>query len=125
MLRSLLGRRRKSRHPAAIARREEAERARRVHQSKRREELLIARLRAERMTPLTQPIRPRDEIIADVRRNRISPASGGVEIEVMGSTTYQPEGRRGARLHPADTRPPVVGNRAGESPSAGNQGRTL
>jgi hypothetical protein len=61
LLRSLFSRQRQSRHPAAITRREEAERARRASENKAAIERQAALAKAMTLRPLSTPMRPRDE----------------------------------------------------------------
>lgn len=103
LLRSLFARRRKSRHPAAITRREEAERARRASENKAAIERQAALAKAMTLRPLSTPMRPRDEVVADIRRAREarnSPVPGGTETGRIGPAldAVWPEGTRGALL---------------------------
>jgi hypothetical protein len=103
LLRSLFSRQRQSRHPAAITRREEAERARRASENKAAIERQAALAKAMTLRPLSTPMRPRDEVVADIRRTREarnSPVPGGTETGRIGPAldAVWPEGTRGALL---------------------------
>jgi hypothetical protein len=103
LLRSLFSRQRQSRHPAAITRREEAERARRASENKAAIERQAALAKAMTLRPLSTPMRPRDEVVADIRRTREarnSPVPGGTETGRIGPAldAVSPEGTRGALL---------------------------
>ena len=103
LLRSLFSRQRQSRHPAAITRREEAERARKASENKAAIERQAALAKAMTLRPLSTPMRPRDEVVADIRRAREarnSPVPGGTETGRIGPAidAVWPEGTRGALL---------------------------
>lgn len=124
LLLSLFSRKRKSRHPAAVTRREEAERARKASAEARSERLRQARKFAQRIVPLATPMRPRDEVVADIRRARhalqVSPASGGAENEAKGLVHRPYAGGNAGGTSP--TLPPTRQPHR-NSPSAGIFGR--